>query len=722
MDDTPQIPGMSSDDGQDDGCAELSYAQVRALSIAVELARYGIPMFVAPPADTPVGFALPAGWQKTEEGDASVAAVRSWRPGMALCAVGGVAADFIDVDPRNGGHESTALLDASGIWPRSYGQQSTPSGGQHYLVQPLGVGKYQGKGDRLAGLDLQGGRPDGSGRGFVFLAPTERRSKITKEPVPYRWETEPDLALMAEWAGMDETGTGLADMIRGVQRVQDGIPPDGVYLVTADAAGGAAGPMDGLADPFSLPVRVFTRQEAKDYVGKRLAAFKAMRTPEDHGFNAALNDLACAYSHFVPEFVDYNSAMAHMYDAAVFNRSVEYQGEAAVRATIRSGLGQRGDPWKAHLDPREGVTGSVTGDPATPENAQVNDVTGQDQGVVTPAVTPQAARIRRLLYVRSALDSIPPPRPLIAGVLDVATIAVLSGKFGTYKSFVALSWACSLATGKPWFGRDVPAAVPVLYVAAEGLSGVSRRIRAWEAASNGGQRVADTHLAVIGGAVNLSVPEDVRALDEVIGEIRPGFVVLDTLHRCAAGVDENSAKEMGQVTEMVALLRERSGATVLACHHTGHGGMRARGSSSIEDDYDASWVIRLDNDDEEDRSARNARTMHHRKTKDGEISEPIPLELVVSGESAYVRQMVTGDGFSAIDTVWLGAREIAIKLDDIGASPTIGYRLANAKLRDEGLVFSSDRLKEALRLRKSGKSYVDAPGLAVSGGSDGSGE
>ena len=99
--------------------------QARALDIAREMARVGIPLFVAPPNPAkPSGFDLPLHWEATE---ADPRAVDAWRPGYALCAVGGLACDFLDTDPRNGGTASRESLQSAGAWPRSYGRQATPS-------------------------------------------------------------------------------------------------------------------------------------------------------------------------------------------------------------------------------------------------------------------------------------------------------------------------------------------------------------------------------------------------------------------------------------------------------------------------------------------------------------------------------------------------------------------------------------------------------------------
>lgn len=201
-----------------------------ALEVARAMARAGVPLFVAPPClgascnarcihetkgqGSDTGYHLPSKWEKAV---ADPGVVERWKPGWALAAVGGAAADFIDVDPRHGGAETAARLSAEGRWPYSYGRQATPSGGTHELIAPLHVGTAQpiGKGTpaECPGVDLRGGRPDGGGRGFIFLAPTVRRSKNDGIPRSYRWLSFPDLNALMTYGQSDRSGYGLAALM-----------------------------------------------------------------------------------------------------------------------------------------------------------------------------------------------------------------------------------------------------------------------------------------------------------------------------------------------------------------------------------------------------------------------------------------------------------------------------------------------------------------------------
>jgi hypothetical protein len=86
---------------------------------------------------------------------------------------------------------------------------STPSGGTHHLVAPLGVRKAK----PLAGIDVQAGDPDGKGRGFVWIAPTVKNSKVTGEPGTYSWTKPPDFAEITNDAPSDDSGVALAELV-----------------------------------------------------------------------------------------------------------------------------------------------------------------------------------------------------------------------------------------------------------------------------------------------------------------------------------------------------------------------------------------------------------------------------------------------------------------------------------------------------------------------------
>lgn len=185
--------------------------ELAALDVARQLADAGVPVAVCYPdpegktqSGRATGYMLPPEWEKTS---ANPAYVNAWRPGMALIAVMGHGLDLADVDPRNGGQ----LGDVDGITPRVRAVASTPSGGTHLFVSSMGV---RSRDDLMPGIDVKAGT-GGQGVGFAFIAPTVRKSKVTGQPIAYRWIEPPDV----DGLGADSeaaAGSKLAELVRQV--------------------------------------------------------------------------------------------------------------------------------------------------------------------------------------------------------------------------------------------------------------------------------------------------------------------------------------------------------------------------------------------------------------------------------------------------------------------------------------------------------------------------
>ena len=82
------------------------------------------------------------------------------------------------------------------------------------------------------------------------------------------------------------------------------------------------------------------------------------------------------------------------------------------------------------------------------------------------------------LWSVAELIALPPPNWLVNGMVEERAFGVLYGPAHSFKSFVALDWALSIATGHAWQGRPVRKG-HVLYVVGEGTTGFARRIKAW---------------------------------------------------------------------------------------------------------------------------------------------------------------------------------------------------------------------------------------------------
>lgn len=596
-----KAPGISRPEAPDDHHQHqpLNRGYMEPLDIARDLIRMGAPVFVAKKCqpDCPFhrgqgslsGYDLPPRWQMTPIDESTL---DRYEPGDALGMVGGHALDAIDVDPQNAG----TLVGKPNL-PRVYAEAATPSGGKHYIIASLGVPK----GEVFPGIDLQAGDSPKS-RGFIWIAPTMRASKDPKDMGrvrPYVWIKRPDVEEFEEWRDLDESGDSWRDarLSRQSKAPERPAPP---------APGTDA--FDANPESAGFEARAYTVEEAKAFLSPSLVALQLAQLGQ---VEERANTAATALSHFVPAFWSADEAYG------VLERSAKQ----ALGGTWRDGLsGWSLDKFRYVLDGRR--------PPLDDWKASKRETTALEEAVAEV----REGRLKSRLLRRSELASIPKPMPLIEDVLYRETIAVIAGKFGTYKSFLGVAMACSLATGKPWLRWNVPAAVPVLYIAAEGATGIQGRVDAWESVH--GQVSDNLFVLPIAARVNNSV--DTKELREIVQEHAVQVVFWDTLHRSAPGLEENSATDMGVVVETLSLLREQTGVTSVLMHHTGHGGERARGSSAIEDDADTAFVVQLN--DPEDRSIHNQRTLRHRKTKDGELVDSVPLMLTKAGDSALIAE------------------------------------------------------------------------------------
>ncbi|MEV8065291.1 AAA family ATPase [Streptomyces sp. NPDC085995] len=175
-----------------------------------------------------------------------------------------------------------------------------------------------------------------------------------------------------------------------------------------------------------------------------------------------------------------------------------------------------------------------------------------------------------------ALDSIAPLEPVVVDMLFRDTLARIYGPSGTFKSFMTLDIAACVATGIPWHGQTTRPG-PVVYLVAEGLRGIRKRVRAWE--QHHGRKM--TGVKFLPRPVQARDPEWL-VLIEVCRRLAPALVIIDTQARVTVGVEENSNSEMGVIVDRMEQLRAASGACLLLVHHTGHDEGRSRGATAVK--------------------------------------------------------------------------------------------------------------------------------------------
>lgn len=206
---------------------------------------------------------------------------------------------------------------------------------------------------------------------------------------------------------------------------------------------------------------------------------------------------------------------------------------------------------------------------------------------------------REALLVRARYLTTEPRRIdwLVRKLIERGVLGVLFGGPGVGKSYMAIDWACRVATGTEWLGHKVTRGA-VAYVAGEGYGGMPRRLKAWELEN--GVSLADAPLFVTRRGVAFNDGLALAGLIEELGALPepPALIVIDTLARATPGMEQDKAKEMGAFVASCDRLREKYGATVLVVHHSPHGdNKRAMGSVALKGavDFEAG-IIRTDKD------------------------------------------------------------------------------------------------------------------------------
>jgi hypothetical protein len=165
------------------------------------------------------------------------------------------------------------------------------------------------------------------------------------------------------------------------------------------------------------------------------------------------------------------------------------------------------------------------------------------------------------------LTTWPAPVWTVRKIIPERGIGLLIGPWGSYKSFVAIDLAASIACGKDFGGRELKHQGPVIYLAGEGPYGIRLRFLAWLKQQN--IEGWPEEIALVPDLPNFGDPAQVKEFVAEAREFAPRLVVIDTLSQATLGADENSAKDMGAVIDGMKYIRDALDCFVLGVHHMG---------------------------------------------------------------------------------------------------------------------------------------------------------
>lgn len=188
---------------------------------------------------------------------------------------------------------------------------------------------------------------------------------------------------------------------------------------------------------------------------------------------------------------------------------------------------------------------------------------------------------------------------LIEDILVMKKVSLLCGDSNIGKTYVALSMALSIASGRNWMHQQVSQG-GVLYILAEGSDDAGGRTKAWRNHYN-------VSLEELTGFVMIGVPthlvkdrlklmETVKAVVDYfsVQSIDLTLVVIDTLRMVTTGIDENSSL-MGAAIATAIEIRNIFGPHVMLPHHENRQG-KYSGHSSLRSNVDEVINVKQHND------------------------------------------------------------------------------------------------------------------------------
>jgi hypothetical protein len=176
------------------------------------------------------------------------------------------------------------------------------------------------------------------------------------------------------------------------------------------------------------------------------------------------------------------------------------------------------------------------------------------------------------------------PNELVEDFMTIGGMAVLYGDSNSGKTFFALSLAAHIATGQPFFNRQIDPGL-VVYLASEAPGSIRSRMQAIKKHFG----CSLENLAMVPVPLNFyanqgdanDVIELVKTIEQIKGQpVR--LIIGDTLARMSAGANENSGEDMGPVMAKFDSVAQATGSGMLIIHHNGKDQAKgARGWSGI---------------------------------------------------------------------------------------------------------------------------------------------
>lgn len=189
-------------------------------------------------------------------------------------------------------------------------------------------------------------------------------------------------------------------------------------------------------------------------------------------------------------------------------------------------------------------------------------------------------------HALNEIEAFKEPEWIVPGLIPERGTVQIQGAQKSFKTYLTLDLCLSIASGLDTFGAT-PKQGPVVYAVGENAAAVAlRHVPAWKAAREFEEEMP---FYIVGAVPRAADPaEPIEFIEEIKKRgIKPSVVVIDTATRALRGLDENSAKDMGQFSAACEFIQNNLDCTVIVIRHTGKDKDRGgRGSNVIEGDFD----------------------------------------------------------------------------------------------------------------------------------------
>lgn len=259
------------------------------------------------------------------------------------------------------------------------------------------------------------------------------------------------------------------------------------------------------------------------------------------------------------------------------------------------------------------------------------------------------------------MAGLPDPDWLVEGMVPATAMTLIFGASNAFKSFLALDMALSVATGRPWQGREVKQGA-VIYLASEGAIGVGKqRVRGWM--SHYGIR-ENPPFFLLRQEVLLNDPACLQKLMDTIDAKLGGklaLIVCDVLSGTRKGSEVDDVAAADHVRALQTIVR-RYGASVMSVTHTGWGDAeRARGHTHTWGSYDTRLKVEGD-------AEALATTLTINRHKDAGMGAPMTFSLLpvpVPGMTVQQGEH-KGDPVTTLVPIWNADAQPVGKRDKAG--------------------------------------------------------